>query len=231
MIKLRKEARNDPAKRKDLADLCQFVANNKHKSRYHSDSCGDWEQEYRRTMLQHEASAAALQCERLDLYDKLVAGSAEFLPLEIFHLLGWTMGRAAHPESLRNRYVRQMSLSTLRSSMQTGLTIRQGRICIIPCEGTKPEAPFVTEIHRRHPQHSESRHRRVRRLQNLVHANSLAIDKGRYWCSEDVKSRWCESGRYRCKVEGGGYRGAVGPSASICPFVLTNSAQGSFLPF
>jgi len=89
-----------------LTSLCEQVACNK--NRYSTDVR---EQKYEPVLLR-EAIAAALQCERLDLYDKMVQWVREPVSLETFRLLGRIMGRNVNPESLA-RYEEEIRLYTV----------------------------------------------------------------------------------------------------------------------
>ena len=104
---LRSEAETDPTKKKDLAELCAVGVANKLKPHYYWGLTGDQADRPNKTLLRDQACAAALQCGELDLYGKMVEGSVESLPLEVFRLLGWVMVTALQPESLWARYGKQ----------------------------------------------------------------------------------------------------------------------------
>ncbi|KAJ9616980.1 hypothetical protein H2200_000701 [Cladophialophora chaetospira] len=83
---LRQKAETDSLAKSDLANLLLLVLDKKNNYRYSSQ-----EEEYK-PILTQEAIASALQCERLDLYDKLVQDAVEPMFSEAFQLLGRALG-------------------------------------------------------------------------------------------------------------------------------------------
>lgn len=100
---LRRRAENDPGAKKELIELCERIVAKKNRPSYswYTPKPKDTPETL---ALKHETIASTLQCEDFELYNQMIEGETEPMPIEVFRLLGWAMGSFLLPDSNKSRY-------------------------------------------------------------------------------------------------------------------------------